>query len=774
MKTAHRPALVAAASLIVAIGTGQLLAQQSLSAQQATAPDATNAPPATEQGGDEQRLLREAMDQRLREVLQTTLPAGSRARSLVAALEGTVTGSKRAEIVTAYWKTVRAAGEVAAAQEAADRLQSLSPNPADAPAVRALLAQAEAVLQQAKVALKAAQYRLAESMGMADDDNLPFPSDIPHTGGYRTYLDRLMPPTTAPWELRMLDRTLPLRRQTMILHHTAVQAAGEAWSAYRDAYASGSPVGPALLRMWKLRWDEDAAFFAAAEDYNLAILGFASRVAPADLTASQYVGMLIETSGGTSKPEPAKAPSEPPAPAPGTSPNATSNSTSSNGGWTPSGSTGSEAATPSGTVPLPAAPGTGTAPAPLPAEPNSPTAAPPPPAPANTVPDAPGGPPGPQGIPPAPFPPPAATNRSFPPGEPLVLAAEGWRAQAPGNRAASAEPLAEAAAVEPADRLPAPGISPATYLSDSEAAGVPPLVPLAPQSTTGAIRHVQRYAAPDTASSTAGDSVSLAQDLLVDVLGQTSGIPAAEQHRRLAASLFGRELLPPQAEAADLAGLLRSCPSGRRPELATAYWDAALCKAAYVVWMQRTILLAELFPAVLQRWSQPGGALAMLELQADRAAADAGLEEAHRCLIEAAFNLRAVSGKESEMLPIPSTTPLVQAYATRAEALPAPLRTQIAIRAALGQIDGNFPILSYRFQAASTWDAARREAATKFAEGTGPLTDVLLFADSEFRELFAYAAVAGAYNKGIAEYVLAAYPRLDVEALLDALGTADT
>ncbi|MGQ9606227.1 MAG: hypothetical protein ACUVTW_08495, partial [Thermogutta sp.] len=311
-------------------------------------------PPAGESRGEEQSQLRESMDRRLREVLRTTLPAGSVPRSLTSVLGGAAGGGKRAEIVTAYWQTVRAAGEVAAAQEAADRLQSIQVSPADSLIVQGLLAQVAASLQQAKVALKIAQYRLAGTAGLTVDSGLPFPSDIPHTGGYRTYLDRLAPFAAAGWELRMLDRTLPLRRQAMVLHHAAARAAEDAWSAYREAYLGGSPVGPALFRVWKLLWEEEVAFFAAAEDYNLAILGFASRVAPADLTAAQYVGMLIATPGDASGGENPQRESDGDAAAraapPGTSPGASAGASPSglpgvsgggSGGWTAADSAGS-------------------------------------------------------------------------------------------------------------------------------------------------------------------------------------------------------------------------------------------------------------------------------------------------------------------------------------------------------------------------------------------------------------------------------------------------
>lgn len=755
-------------------------------------------PPAGESRGEEQSQLRESMDRRLREVLRTTLPAGSVPRSLASVLGGAAGGGKKAEIVTAYWQTVRAAGEVAAAQEAADRLQSIQVSPADSLIVQGLLAQVAASLQQAKVALKIAQYRLAGTAGLPVDSGLPFPSDIPHTGGYRTYMDRLAPFAAAGWELRMLDRTLPLRRQAMVLHHAAARAAEDAWSAYREAYLGGSPVGPALFRVWKLLWEEEVAFFAAAEDYNLAILGFASRVAPVDLTAAQYVGMLIETAGDASGGENSQRESDGDAAAraapPGTSPGASAGasapassdvlpgaSAGSSGGWTAADSGGSGASSSAGPPPSPrGASGTQPSPTPAPPEAGSPGAIPAPGLPPNPDPES-TAPPPPQspgsvelpGIPPAPFAPPPTASLQVPIEGSAATAGTWLPMPAAGSESASASAPGGLPSGDFADFAASAAASPATYLSETEDGDLPPLVPLSPASDGGAVRRVQRYAAPDGETSDAPDAAS-DPALLVDTLPTLASLPVSEQNRRLAAVLFGRKILPPQAEAANLGDMLRTCPTAERRELLSAYWETAGRKAEYVAWMQQTILLAELFPAALQQWSQPGGALAMLELQAARTAADAGLEDAHCRLIEAAFRLGAVSDRNADMLPIPASSPFAGPYAARAEALPASLRARSDIQTYLVRLEGDFEAMSHRLRAAAAWDQARRAAESRFIQGTGPLGEVLELADAELRELLRYAAAAEAYNQGIAEYVVTAYPDLTPDVLLGALGVTGT
>ena len=740
-------------------------------------------PPAGESRGEEQSQLRESMDRRLREGLRTTLPAGSVPRSLTSVLGGAAGGGKRAEIVTAYWQTVRAAGEVAAAQEAADRLQSIQVSPADSLIVQGLLAQVAASLQQAKVALKIAQYRLAGTAGLPVDSGLPFPSDIPHTGGYRTYLDRLAPFAAAGWELRMLDRTLPLRRQAMVLHHAAARAAEDAWSAYREAYLGGSPVGPALFRVWKLLWEEEVAFFAAAEDYNLAILGFASRVAPVDLTAAQYVGMLIATPGDASGGENSQRESDGDAAAraapPGTSPGASAGST---GGWTAADSTASGgAANSAGPPPSPqGAFGTQPSPTPAPPEFGSPGAIPAPGLPPNPVPENPAPPPpqlpgstGSPGNPPAPFAPPPTGSPQVPIEGSAATAGDWVPMSAAGNESASASAPGGLPSGDFANFAASAAASPATYLSEPEVGDLPPLVPLSPASDGGAVRRVQRYAAPDGETSDAPDAAS-DPALLVDTLPILASLPVSDQNRRLAAVLFGRKILPPQAEAANVGDMLRTCPTAQRRELLSAYWKTAGRKAEYVAWMQQTILLAELFPAALQQWSQPGGALAMLELQAARTAADAGLEDAHRRLIEAAFRLGAVFGRNADMLPIPASSPFAGPYAARAEALPASLLARSDIQTYLVRLEGDFEAMSHRLRAAAAWDQARRAAERRFLQGAGPLGDVLELAEAELRELLRYAAAAEAYNQGIAEYVVTAYPDLTPDVLLGALGVTGT
>lgn len=760
MKTPDIRPLTSAVALLAILWAGMLPGQQTIPASEPPAP------PAAENRSDEQSRFREAMDQRLREVLRTTLPAGSVPRSLTAALSGAASSGNRAEIVTAYWKAVRAAGEVAAAQEAVDRLQSLQPAAADAPLFQSLLAHAEAALQQAKATLKTAQYRLAGTMGAPGEQGLPFPSDIPHTGGYRTYLDRLMPVQAAAWELRMLDRTLPLRRQAMILHHAAARAAEDAWSAYRDAYLGGSAVGPSLFRVWKLLWEEEVAFFAAAEDYNLAVLGFASRVAPADLTAAQYVGMLIETAS-TSSSENSKPDSAGETSGPAASPGVPAGNM---GGWTPAESSGSGTATPLG-PPSPQGPfGAEPSPTPAPPEPTGPVPLPPPGNPTNAVPGISAPATESPGLPPVPFSPPAAVNLQAP-DERSATAAEWLPMPALGAEATSAPTPVEASQAEFAD-LSVNRAAPATYLSETEDGALPPLVPLAPHSGNGAVRRVQRYAAPDAESPNLQDAAN-EPSLLVDALPTLASMSAIEQNRRLATLMFGRKILPPQSEATNLADLLRGCPPAQRREMLSAYWETAERKAEYIAWMQQTIVLAELFPPALQQWSRPGGAPAMLDLQAARTAADAGLENAHRRLIEAAYRLGALSGRNADVLPIPAGVPYVGPYAARAEALPASLRARSDIQAYLARLGGDFEALSYWIRSAAAWDEARRGAERRFVQGMGPLSDVLELADAEFRELLRYAAAAGAYNKCIAEYVLTAYPDLAPDVLMAALGATD-
>ncbi|MGQ9915600.1 MAG: hypothetical protein ACUVQQ_14780 [Thermogutta sp.] len=340
---------------------------------------------------------------------------------------------------------------------------------------------------------------------------------------------------------------------------------------------------------------------------------------------------------------------------------------------------------------------------------------------------------------------------------------------AAGSESASALPPPALPSSDFADTSTSSAVSPATYLAEPEDGDLPPLVPLSPASGNGAVRRVQRYAAPDAATSAAPDAAS-DPALLVDTLPVLASLPVSEQNRRLAAVLFGRKILPPQAEAASLAEMLRACPSPQRRELLSAYWETAERKAEYVAWMQQTILLAELFPAALQQWSQPGGALAMLELQAARTAADAGLEDAHRRLIEAAFRLGAVSGRNADMLPIPASSPFAGPYAARAEALPASLRARSDIQTYLVRLEGDFETMSHRLRAAAAWDQARRAAERRFLQGSEPLGDVLELAEAELRELLRYAAAAEAYNQGIAEYVVTAYPDLTPDVLLGALG----
>ena len=157
-------------------------------------------------------------------------PLEGRPLSLLEALT-VATGDRPRQLVIArgYWKLAAAQAEFNWSADAAARLNELADGrlPVEAGSLATARAAALARTQEARVEVVVAQQELADLLPAPASSAAagPLASDLPLVGAYRTYFEILFAQRTAPPRLRLIDRTLPLRRDVIDSRTLAVQAA---------------------------------------------------------------------------------------------------------------------------------------------------------------------------------------------------------------------------------------------------------------------------------------------------------------------------------------------------------------------------------------------------------------------------------------------------------------------------------------------------------------------------------------------------------------------
>jgi hypothetical protein len=218
---------------------------------------------------------------------------------------GTGDRNRQMLIARAYWILSATQADYGWAVEESARLEQISPsrNPLDSAMLSAAQAAATARIQEARVAVVMAQQGLADPLALPVGNPLPLASDPPMVGAYRTYFDTLFAQRAAPSRLRMIDRTMPLRREVIETRAATVQAAASAVHFADDALGRAQPEVQiqTVLNCHLDLSHERRAFLAAVRDYNLDIAEYALNVADPTLPNERLVGMLIpaKPSGGT-------------------------------------------------------------------------------------------------------------------------------------------------------------------------------------------------------------------------------------------------------------------------------------------------------------------------------------------------------------------------------------------------------------------------------------------------------------------------------------------
>ena len=146
--------------------------------------------------------------------------------------ESVATGDRNRQmlIARAYWILSATQADYGWAVEESGRLDVIPAgrNPLDSALLSAAQASATARIQEARVAVTTAQQGLADQLAQPIGSPLPLTSDPPMVGAYRTYFDALFAQRPAPSRLRLIDRTMPLRREVIETRAATVQASASA------------------------------------------------------------------------------------------------------------------------------------------------------------------------------------------------------------------------------------------------------------------------------------------------------------------------------------------------------------------------------------------------------------------------------------------------------------------------------------------------------------------------------------------------------------------
>ena len=225
-------------------------------------------------------------------------PLEGRSLSLLEALS-TATGDRPRQLLIArgYWKLWEAQAQFNWLSDTAARFDELAAGrtAVESGVLATARAAALAESQQARVDVVVAQQALADLLPAPTGPAGPGPltTDLPLVGAYRTYFDILFAQRAAPPRLRLIDRTLPLRRDVIDTRTLAVQAALSAAHQASDARAKATGDLAALLSCQAELARQRHDFLTAVSQYNLEVAEYALAVADPALPNDRLVGMLI-------------------------------------------------------------------------------------------------------------------------------------------------------------------------------------------------------------------------------------------------------------------------------------------------------------------------------------------------------------------------------------------------------------------------------------------------------------------------------------------------
>ncbi|MEX0642045.1 MAG: hypothetical protein WD468_05060 [Pirellulales bacterium] len=200
------------------------------------------------------------------------------------------------KITGSYWRLASAQAEYHWALKQRDVVRDRTGSHANLAGALAAQASTEADVRDAQLAVEQAQQELADLLGQGVDRAAPLASDRPHVGEYRTSYDSIFGSRVPPARIRLIHRTLPVRRKAIDAHAEAIVAAIDAVESAGQHFHDSAQGLSTLLDAIKLLGHERRTFIAEVRAYNLDIADYAFAVAPAGAAGDTLVSMLIRTS----------------------------------------------------------------------------------------------------------------------------------------------------------------------------------------------------------------------------------------------------------------------------------------------------------------------------------------------------------------------------------------------------------------------------------------------------------------------------------------------
>ena len=142
---------------------------------------------------------------------------------------------------------------------------------------------------------------MTDLLGTRLETGPPLASDRPHVGDYNTHYNSIFSSRVPPPRIRLIHRTLAVRRKAIDSHAEAIVAALDALESTGEELRDRGQGLATLLATFEQLKHERRTFMADVRAYNQEIAEYAFAVAPPQATGETLVSMLIKTSRAPSK-----------------------------------------------------------------------------------------------------------------------------------------------------------------------------------------------------------------------------------------------------------------------------------------------------------------------------------------------------------------------------------------------------------------------------------------------------------------------------------------
>ncbi len=222
--------------------------------------------------------------------------------TLVAALSRSQDRQQQLRIAQAYWRLTSAQAEYHWALGERDLAERYLQAHADLHAVASARSAAAANVRDAQLNVAEAQQQLADTAGTVAGE-MPLSVDRPHVGSYTTLFEQLFSGRQAPPRIRLIHRTLPIRRQAIDAHGAAIIATLDAVEATGDEFAASGQGLTTLLTLLDELHRERQQFMSAVREYNDSIAEYLLTIASPGTSDEVLVSRMILTTPASTRPD---------------------------------------------------------------------------------------------------------------------------------------------------------------------------------------------------------------------------------------------------------------------------------------------------------------------------------------------------------------------------------------------------------------------------------------------------------------------------------------